>query len=217
MDILRERIKPIASTLIGSYTAFFLLHALAPTRFAGVILGVTLTIPIWIVTLAVMSDPSAAAWALGGEAEDWTSTELRRVFGRNAVVIDDVQFDHSNADHVIVGPFGVVVVETKWSATEWASPRGYRTLNGAANQARDGARRIGRTLHEHGIRVTVETLVVAWGGRTSYWPKGSRVRQVAKTTVAAGPFVREWAATRTAVVLSEAQIRAIERAVLDLR
>jgi hypothetical protein len=203
---LRDRAETIALILLISYALIIGLHLLAPERFGGVIFGITLTVPVWAVVLAVMTDPSASAWAQGGEAEDWTTIELRRALGNSAVVIDDVQFDHSNADHVIVGAFGVVIAEVKWSSAEWATSNGYKNIERAAKQAAEGARRISRLLRDHGIDMMPTTLVVVWGGRAGYWTEGSRVRIVAKTTVVPGQFISEWVRTLNGSVLSKQRV-----------
>lgn len=115
--------------------------------------------------------------ARGGDAEEWTSQELRRLRPRGPwTVIDAVEFDRLDVDHVVVGPSGVFAVETKWTSarldgTDLAAPRWRRALE----QSHFGARKIRLLLRAQGVRVDVRPVLILWGPALVDPPEGSAV------------------------------------------
>jgi hypothetical protein len=55
-----------------------------------------------------------ARWEWGAEAEQRTAKALRPVTGSGWFAVHDVPCRLGNMDHVLVGPAGVFVLETKW-------------------------------------------------------------------------------------------------------
>ncbi len=67
-----------------------------------------------------------ASIGMGVSAEQWTSQELRRFARRERkaeaeswFVLDHVPMSGFDIDHVLIGPGGVVALETKWSNEGW--------------------------------------------------------------------------------------------------
>lgn len=101
--------------------------------------------------------------SVGAHAEAWTAGQLRRL-GRGWFSVHDVPFLGSHADHVVIGPPGVFVVETKWSS-HWEGAWGRTRLRGAALQALDGVRHVRTCLRAHlgSVPCEVHAVVVLWG------------------------------------------------------
>jgi hypothetical protein len=99
------------------------------------------------------------ARGLGGEAERFTSEELRKLDRRRWVVVDDVLFDRWNVDHVLIGPGLVYAVESKWRGNPITGPE----LEEFVGQAVRGASKIRRLLRSRGVAIEVAPLLVLWG------------------------------------------------------
>src|SRR4051794_18112037 len=56
---------------------------------------------------------------MGAVAETWTSSELRWLRKHGWKLVDHVFYRGADIDHLVLGPGGVIAVETKWSAEAW--------------------------------------------------------------------------------------------------
>src|SRR4051794_17772876 len=86
-EILRDGAPAVVGFLIVAYGAIAVVHLLWPARVGGVLLGVILTVPVWALSLLIVSDPSAASWARGADGEEWTHAALRKAFGTSATIV----------------------------------------------------------------------------------------------------------------------------------
>jgi len=118
----------------------------------------------WWITFLLSLD-GATAIRMGGHAEDWTSTGLRRLRRAGWRVIDHVPFEHRDVDHVAVGPHGMIAVETKYTSSPWGVGRAALTgpVRDPLGQARLGARCIRLLLKSEGIEVNVVPALAVWG------------------------------------------------------
>ena len=96
---------------------------LAPGWIRGFILGVIAASGLWGAAYVVGTMSGASSAQLGQLGEQWTAGELRRLRRRGWRLINQVHFRPWDIDHVLLGPGGVVVVETKFSADGWARSR----------------------------------------------------------------------------------------------
>lgn len=97
---------------------------------------------------------------VGGEAEQWTATELAKLDSRVWRVFHDVPLEHGNVDHVVIGPGRVYAVETKWTGSRGNE----RYLRPGARQAKRQARELAQRLRALGCGRTVIPMLVVWGG-----------------------------------------------------
>ncbi|MPZ90022.1 MAG: hypothetical protein GEU68_00065 [Actinobacteria bacterium] len=111
------------------------------------------------------------------EAEGWTSKDLRRWLGRDWHVVDWISFEFHDVDHVVVGPGGVLAVETKWtdSKLDLRSSRGKTRAHEWIQQATNGSRSVQYLLSSFGYRLRVSPVVVVWGPEISGVPLESEV------------------------------------------
>ena len=117
---------------------------------------------------------------------------------------------------MVVGPAGVIVVETKWSGEPWASPAGWNRIRAAGRQARNNARVISTLLAERGQPVVAQPLVVLWGGGTKTWSKDATLREVERTTVVTGTGLDSWSSTLSGSLFEPSQCDAVTAALRQL-
>jgi hypothetical protein len=102
-------------------------------------------------------------------------------------------------DHVLVGPGGVLVVESKWSANRWpVNGHGARFMEGqkktAASQVQRNAKDVVDWLGVSGITIPVMSLAVFWSGARRSGIGWESWRN--KTTILVnGPSLRNWTQT----------------------
>jgi hypothetical protein len=122
--------------------------------FAGMTLG---ALPLlW---LGFLQGAGFSHRSLGPEAERWTAGLLAKLDRRTWRVFHDLPLEHTNVDHVIVGPGRIYAVETKW--TSMRPDRQVRQRLG--DQARRRARELSAALEQRGCRRTVTPLLIIWG------------------------------------------------------
>ena len=101
----------------------------------------------------------ASSRASGGEAERFTSEQLRKLDPARWFVFDHVAFADFDIDHVLVGPGAVFAVETKWRTR---APN-QKQLREFTAQAKRSSGRLRRFLSTKGVSRRVTPLVVLWG------------------------------------------------------
>jgi hypothetical protein len=143
----------------GELMAFFLGFLIA--GFLG-------TIWYFVVTLS-----GGADWLTGARAERWTAKELSKL-GSDWHQFSNVPFAEGrfgnagwevDVDHVVVGSYGVLVVETKYcsSPLDLGSTRLDKRIGDAVRQASENAGRVHALLHRDAPEVPIRPIVVFWG------------------------------------------------------
>lgn len=114
----------------------------------------------WLVTQAT----GTAQMTMGADAEQWTASELRPLRRHGWRLLNHVALRRADIDHVLVGPGGLVIVETKWSGRGWSEDNQER-LRAAVESTRDSARLIAlwQPVRSMGVRA-VEPAIFLWGG-----------------------------------------------------
>lgn len=105
-------------------------------------------------------------------AEEFTSDELKSLRSTGWRHIDCVEFHRFDVDHVVVGPGGVVVVETKWTNVSWPIRDGEFVNRYARNAVIQAARNAAdiRSLLRWNFKIDVDVIpaLMIWGdGRPS--------------------------------------------------
>jgi hypothetical protein len=153
----------------------------------------------WTVGLTM----GGGAYSLAGaEAEELTGRELSRL-GDDWWVEHNVLFKYGSSkrtsvldvDHVAVGPYGVLVVETKWTTDDLdlGSSHIEPPLHDAVEQAAKNAGRI-RGLLSREVDSHLVIPVVVWWGPNVKAPAGC-VREVDSVRVVRGTDAHVWRAT----------------------
>jgi len=192
LDALRSH-PWVLSRIAAGYAVLTALVVALSRPFRGFVAGAATASFFWIVWVLVDS-PSSESKSLGGEAEIWTSNGLRRLRRAGWTVIDHVPFEERNVDHVLVGPSGVIAVESKYSSGPWQivgdELRG--PVGDPIGQAREGARKIRLLLQSEliGVRVPVAAALAVWGPAQRQMKGGRAVRGV---WLLVGSESQEWA------------------------
>lgn len=150
--------------LIGTAMATFALwwlHWLGYPTPAAFLAGSALTATFFLIREAVNDNDGSYYWRMGREAEEQTATVLRKLEKAGWRIFHNVRFERHDVDHVAVGRGGVLVLETKWSASGRLAI-GSAGLEEAHDQALRNMKSI-RGLVSSGVRVKVVGAVVAWG------------------------------------------------------
>lgn len=107
------------------------------------VIGAAAATGLWLAVLSCVLFSGVAATLDSVVAEQWTADDLRRLRRRGWRLINGLKFvDQSDIDHVAIGPAGLLVVETKWSADGWdiSAVKGFlaqRVQEAVAQVARD--------------------------------------------------------------------------------
>lgn len=150
----------LAAMTVLAFVPFFLV---AGPFGRGVVVGALATaLPLGFYVLAVVVVGTGGTLA-GAAAAQWTADELKKVRQRGWESADEVPSSRGDIDHVLVGPGGVVAIETKSSGYRWSLGKDSAHVARAADQAWEGARRVRLVLRNAGLVTPVSALVVAWG------------------------------------------------------
>ena len=139
---------------------------LAPNEFlSGSAVGAGTVFTIGGLAFAIVMLTGTGSLAMGAVGEAWTSSELRPLRRNGWKLLDHVYYRWGDVDHVLVGPGGVVVVESKWSAEAWpVDPSDARIIH-AVRQVLSNARDIRLVVPELRHRDgSVRSVVFLWGG-----------------------------------------------------
>jgi hypothetical protein len=138
---VRRRWRLLVTMVAVAAAATAVLVALLHSDFQrGFVIGFALAGASGGLAVLVMQVSGTAAISMGATAEQWTASELRPLRRAGWRIINHVALRKWDIDHVLVGPAGIVAVETKWSADGWTlDPPGPRILH-AADQVRRNAR-----------------------------------------------------------------------------
>jgi hypothetical protein len=159
-------------TPIGIELPIMLLtHAQHSELWAGVALGAGLG------TVMVLFDSPPAhieRWRTGADGEKATARQLRPLLKQGWAVYNDIQTEHGNIDHVLVGPAGVFMLESKRLAGEvkleasklivrWhEDPEDGYENDSIAGRARGAAFALSSDLKSAGVNAWVQAVVVLW-------------------------------------------------------
>jgi hypothetical protein len=139
----------------------------APRWMRGFALGGVAVSGLWGAAYMVATMSGASSALLGQLSEQWTARELRRLRRRGWRLINQVHFRTWDIDHVLLGPGGAVVVETKFSADGWAPSRYTNwVISNAQDRARQNAEDIRLNLGKSILLPPLVTSVVVLWGRS---------------------------------------------------
>jgi hypothetical protein len=169
-------------------------------RYREFCIGAWTATVIWIGVLGVWQMSGVGHLQLGRYAEQWTAQELRGLRKHGWLLINNAKLKKWDIDHVLIGPAGVVVVETKGGRTEWSDPRWEQRLRQAAQQAARNAGDTRRLIRNITRDAPVRSAVALWPS-----DKAER-REFDGVEVVPGLELREWIESLPAGALSDRQI-----------
>lgn len=162
----------------------------------GAVVGAAVASGLWLATVIAVIFSGATTRYAGATAEEWTAIELRRLRREGWRLVNGLKVrGEYDVDHVVVGPGGALVVETKWSADVWPMTAGHGgfmsdRLVDAARAARRNAGDVSTLLRgELGARA-IRPLVVVWSPGQPL--DGPEARDLEGVTVVRGGALRQW-------------------------
>lgn len=130
----------------------------------GFALGSGLTVTGCAVAALVVLFSGTAPLMMGEMAEQWTAQELRPLTQHGWRLVNHFGLGGGDHDHVLVGPGGIVLLETKWASRAWAMNDRDSFFQAALAQTARNAKQLS-AWHEvarHG-RPQVQPVLVLWG------------------------------------------------------
>jgi len=108
---------------------------------------------------------------MGELAEQWTASELRKLRKDGWRLVNHFSLTEGDMDHVLVGPGGIVVLETKWSAHAWDDSWHTDRIAHAASSvsASAGRLRLWQPIKALGVP-SPRSGVLLWGGPADAMP-----------------------------------------------
>ena len=165
---------------------------------AGALMGGAVVASVGSIWMFVVMASGTAPQMMGDLGEQWTAGELRDVRGRDWYLINHLLLAQQDIDHVMIGPAGAYIFETKWSSRCWDDDEGVTRQRHAINQVLQASRQL-RLWHEFKRRsVPVYPVVVLWGRGLQEWDESRRVREVDGVHVVTGHALADWFRDRTA-------------------
>ncbi len=202
---VRRRWHPLGGALIASIVLAAPGVALTPAGFArGFVAGgflVAVAATLWAhVVRATGTGPTM----MGDLAEQWTASDLRRLHKHGWRLVNGVRLG-VEIDHVLIGPGGMIAVESKWSGSSWADPWHRDRVESAIDQVRRGARQLGllSDLRRCGVQ-KVSSVVVVWGQNAEAVSRPGDC--VEDTVVIAGEDLPRWSRRLPLGVLTQDQV-----------
>jgi Nuclease-related domain len=171
----------------------------------GVVIGAGITGTIALLHHWVVLVTGTGPTMMGDLAEQWTASELRKLRKLGWRVVNHFGLGAGDIDHVVIGPAGTFVVETKWSASPWADPYHRERITEAWAQVVESARQLKlwhnfKRLHLADPR----PVVMLWGERAK-----EVASQDSNMTVLAGLEAVSWFQRQPPDVQSEVDVEAV--------
>jgi hypothetical protein len=144
-------------------------------RVSGFLWGLAIGVSAGAVLVILDSPPSyIARWRAGAEGERATAKALRPLLREGWIVLHDIPTDHGNIDHLLIGPPGVFLLESKNLSgvvsveqgrlrVRWhEDPNDGYDNDSIARRARAAAATVHGALQTESVSTWVQPVVVLW-------------------------------------------------------
>jgi hypothetical protein len=191
--------------------------AFIPFRIPGVerwvLIGVMGVSGFWLDVILVILWSGIASTIMGIEGETLTAEVLDDFAGKEWLLINGLRFkDKGDIDHILIGPSGLLVFESKWSGERWPMelrPKGYlgRQVRWAIKQVKMSRDDLCREFRDVFGDIPIYLVCVLWSGVDS----SSDDKYFYRETVygVRGPELAIWLKELPKDVLKEATIKRI--------
>jgi hypothetical protein len=161
------------------------------------VLGAAVATVVCVFTAVILVLDGSWSWRVGALGERSTAEVLHSLPG-DWVIEHNIPYWYPDGrgewdiDHVVIGPAGVVVVDTKWISDPWAADDLRTTARTRSQVAtvRDHAEQIAKEICNTVGPVTTTPALVFWGPRVAR--SGSVAVQHGGVAVVAGPDLASW-------------------------
>jgi hypothetical protein len=181
----------VVGAIVGSSVAVM---PFLPSSFGrGFFLGAGVAGSAGLIAVWTLQTTGTAATMMGDLAEQWTAGELRRLRRRGWRLVNHFSLRPWDIDHVLIGPGGVLAVETKWTTQPWIlSPPEDRIRRAAAQAARNADDLRAWTALSAAGATEIKAAVVLWGADTHGVSPVLAVQRVDGVDVIVGPALHAW-------------------------
>lgn len=209
--VLRENWRFLLGFVAALLACFAVSSAFATGPFQrGLILGGGVVLVGGLVAAFVVLVSGSAPLMMGELAEQWTAQELRPLRQQGWRLVNHFGLGYGDQDHVLVGPGGVVIVETKWGATPWDLDDRHLFFRMAVDQVLRNAKQLEAW---HGVaqfgRPQVDPVLVLWGQASRKLADQPVRRHKSGVAVMTGAQLQGWALRRARDRLTAAEIDGI--------
>ena len=155
----------------------------------------------------------AADRIMGVLGETFTADDLRALRREGWKVVHGLSLDEDwDIDHVAVGPGGVLVIETKWSANPWPLAGGgpafmQKQLDRTRSQAKRGKRRVAELLEGSVDSDAINAVAVLWSADLTR--PDPPTRKMADITAVSGSEFATWIRQQSVDVLTAGDIERV--------
>jgi hypothetical protein len=211
-DFVRRQWRGMTVVAVVSLTPAVASAALTKNdTLRGLVLGAAIATVMCLLTGGVVVLSGSATVTLGAWAEEATADALQPLLAHGYRVIHHAGLSYGDIDHFLVGPGGVFVIETKWSARGWdleKDPYARRAVQQVKREA---------SLVNHWLRplraVPVQAVLVLQGAASRGLPESARVRRSSDDVlVVAGDALERWSLGLSRAVLTEDDVDVIASA-----
>jgi len=166
---VRAHCRLLAAAALALLAPVLLAALLVPsTQVRYFLLGADLAGTTGVLAVWVLQVTGTGPAMMGDLAEQWTAAELRGLRRGGWRLVNQLALRPWDIDHVLIGPGGAVVVETKWSANPWVLDPPDERIRRAVRQAQGNARDLrlwGRSRAQGFAQVL--PVVMLWGPGSS--------------------------------------------------
>jgi hypothetical protein len=178
------------------------------------VLGAAAVSGLWLAILVAVVASGISPTIMGLIGETWTASDLRSMRRRGWRLINGMRLrGDSDIDHIVIGPAGVFVLETKWSGEAWPEPTAAGFLGDritrAAVQVAHNASNVSAQFAKPLAKATIEAVLVLWSSVESDAPVASVETNYGQVTVIPGADFRLWLLSQRSEVISDEQIESI--------
>lgn len=183
----------------------------------GMIIGAGAVAGPFAMWMLVVQLTGTGSVMMGDVAEQWTAQELRPLTREGWRLINHFGLASDDIDHLLIGPGGVFLFETKWASDDWESAIGRDRQRRATEQAASNARRLNLWSPFRTAGLRAQPVVVLWGAEVPDLGKGhpSEPRQADGTVILPGSITRNWVRNRADSQIPAAAIEAVWPALLE--
>jgi hypothetical protein len=207
-DFLKRSRRELLVVIAFAAVVVAVLAALAPNDgVRGFVIGLGLAGTAGFVAYCTLLLSGAAPTFMGEYAEQWSAQELRPLTEHGWKLVNHFGLKRSDHDHVLVGPGGVIVVETKWTGGTWPEAPDDIRIRSAVRQVMEAAHQLAiwSPVSKEGVS-DVQCAVVLWGAHADGdFPAEGR-RHPDGPVVLRGRDLRAWALRRPRGALSPEQV-----------
>lgn len=191
--------------------------AVIPFKIPGVerwiLVGVMGASGFWLDVILVILWSGIAPTVMGIQGENLTAEELDDFAGKEWSLINGLRFkDRGDIDHVLIGPAGLLIFESKWSGERWPmelTPKGYlgRQVRWAIKQVKLNRNDLLREFRDVIGDIPIYLVCVFWSGEDS----SSDDKYFFRESVFGirGPALANWLTELPKNVINESTIRGI--------